>query len=162
MKPLANLPHILITKSISWLTFVPKIFSLPFFLGGNLLFSHLNQLSNSARPMSDSRLLMDHRSCYSLSTWPINKYILDKYIYVYEEVWRVSRPVMPDPLKPQDYSPPGSSVHEILQTRTLEDSYPFLQGIFLTQGLNLGLPHCRQFLYCLNQCIIHKIILLCV
>ena len=26
-----------------------------------------------------------------------------------------------------------------------------LQGIFLTQGLNLGLPHCRQILYHLNQ-----------
>ena len=29
---------------------------------------------------------------------------------------------------------------------------PFLlQGIFLTQGLNLGLLHCRQMLYRLNQ-----------
>ena len=26
-----------------------------------------------------------------------------------------------------------------------------LQGIFLTQGLNLGLPHCRRILYCLNH-----------
>ena len=25
------------------------------------------------------------------------------------------------------------------------------QGIFLTQGLNLGLPHCRQTLYCLSH-----------
>ena len=25
------------------------------------------------------------------------------------------------------------------------------QGIFLTQGSNLGLPHCRQILYCLNH-----------
>ena len=25
-----------------------------------------------------------------------------------------------------------------------------LQGIFLTQGLNLGLQHCRQMLYCLS------------
>ena len=30
-------------------------------------------------------------------------------------------------------------------------SYHFLlQGICLTQGSNLGLPHCRQVLYCLN------------
>ena len=27
----------------------------------------------------------------------------------------------------------------------------FLQGIFLTQGLNLGLLHCRQILYCLSH-----------
>ena len=26
-----------------------------------------------------------------------------------------------------------------------------LQGIFLTQGLNLGVPHCRQMLYCLSH-----------
>ena len=26
-----------------------------------------------------------------------------------------------------------------------------LQGIFLTQGLNLGLPHCRKILYCLSH-----------
>ena len=28
--------------------------------------------------------------------------------------------------------------------------YSLLQGIFLTQGLNLGLPHHRQILYHLN------------
>ena len=26
-----------------------------------------------------------------------------------------------------------------------------LQEIFLTQGLNMGLPHCRQILYCLSH-----------
>ena len=30
-------------------------------------------------------------------------------------------------------------------------SYSLLQGIFLTQGLNPGLPHCRQILYHLNH-----------
>ena len=35
-----------------------------------------------------------------------------------------------------DYSPPGSSVHEILQARILEWAAIFFpQGIFLTQGL---------------------------
>ena len=29
--------------------------------------------------------------------------------------------------------------------------HALLQGIFLNQGLNLGLPHCRQILYCLNH-----------
>ena len=29
--------------------------------------------------------------------------------------------------------------------------HSFLQGIFLTQGLNLGLLHCRQTLYHLSQ-----------
>ena len=40
---------------------------------------------------------------------------------------------------PMDYSPPGSSVHEILQAGILEwVAMPSFQGIFLTQGLN---PH---------------------
>ena len=30
-------------------------------------------------------------------------------------------------------------------------SYSLLQGIFPTQGLNLGLPHCRQIPYCLSH-----------
>ena len=30
-------------------------------------------------------------------------------------------------------------------------SHSLLQGIFLTQGSNLGLPHCRQVLYCLSR-----------
>ena len=51
-----------------------------------------------------------------------------------------------------DCSPPGFSVHGILQARILEwVAIPYLQGIFLTQGLNLCLQwllHCRQFLYC--------------
>ena len=31
------------------------------------------------------------------------------------------------------------------------DSHSFLQGIFPTQGLNPGLPHCRQILYQLSH-----------
>ena len=41
-----------------------------------------------------------------------------------------------------DCSPPGSSVHGILQARTLE-KVALLQGIFPTQGSNLGLLHCQ-------------------
>ena len=48
---------------------------------------------------------------------------------------------------PMDYSPPGSSVHGILQARS---SHSLLQGFFPTQGLNPGLMHCGQILYCLS------------
>ena len=48
-----------------------------------------------------------------------------------------------------DCVPPGSSAHRILQARILE--WEILQGIFLTQGLNLGLPHRRQILYHLRM-----------
>ena len=51
-----------------------------------------------------------------------------------------------------DCSPPGSSVHGILQATILEwivISFP--GGIFPTQGLNLSFLHCRWILYCLSH-----------
>ena len=51
-----------------------------------------------------------------------------------------------------DCSPSGSLVHGILQARILEwGSHSLLQRIFLTQGLNPGLLHSRQFLYRLSH-----------
>ena len=48
--------------------------------------------------------------------------------------------------------PMAYTVHGTLQARTLElGSLSFLQGIFPTQGLNSGLPHCRQILYQLSH-----------
>ena len=48
--------------------------------------------------------------------------------------------------------PPGSSVHENSPGKnTGVGCHTLLQGIFLTQGLNPGLPHCRQILYCLSH-----------
>ena len=44
---------------------------------------------------------------------------------------------------PMDCSLSGSSIHGIFHF--------FLQGIFPTQELNPGLPHCRQTLYCLSH-----------
>ena len=49
-----------------------------------------------------------------------------------------------------DCSPPGSSVHEILQARILK-RIAILQGLFPTQELNLGFLHCRQILYHLSH-----------
>ena len=51
-----------------------------------------------------------------------------------------------------DCSPPGSSVYRILQARILEwVAIPFFRGIFLTQGSNPDLLHCRQILYILSH-----------
>ena len=48
---------------------------------------------------------------------------------------------------PMDCSPPGSSVHGILQARILEwVTVPFSRWIFLSQGSNPGLLHYRQIL----------------
>ena len=52
---------------------------------------------------------------------------------------------------PMDCSLPGSSVHgDSPGKNTGVDCHALLQGIFPTQGLNPGLPHCRQILYCLS------------
>ena len=50
-----------------------------------------------------------------------------------------------------NYSPPGSSLHGILQPRILKGNHSLLQGIVPTQGLNPGLRHCRQILYSLSH-----------
>ena len=48
---------------------------------------------------------------------------------------------------PVDCSPPGSSVHGILQARILEwVAVPFSRGLFLNQGLNPGLLLAGRFL----------------
>ena len=53
---------------------------------------------------------------------------------------------------PMDYSPPGSSVHGVLQARILEWGCLALpQGIFSIQGSNLGLLPCRWILYPLSH-----------
>ena len=52
---------------------------------------------------------------------------------------------------PMDCSLPGSSVHEDSPSmNTGMGCHALLQGIFPTQGLNPGLPHCRRILYCLS------------
>ena len=51
-----------------------------------------------------------------------------------------------------DYSPPGSSIHGDSPGRILEwVAMPSSRGIFPTQWLNPGVPHCKQILYCLSN-----------
>ena len=64
--------------------------------------------------------------------------------YATEKV-KVTQPC-PALCNPMDYT-----VHGILQAGRLGvGSLSLLQGIFLTQGSNPGLPHCRQTLYHLS------------
>ena len=54
--------------------------------------------------------------------------------------------------EPMDCNPTGPSVHgDSLGKNTGVSCHSLLQGIFPTQGLNPGLPRCRQNLYCLSQ-----------
>ena len=50
-----------------------------------------------------------------------------------------------------DCSIPGSSVHGDFQARILEWVAISFSRVFLIQGSNPGLPHCRQMLYCLSH-----------
>ena len=53
---------------------------------------------------------------------------------------------------PMDCSPPGSSVRgDSPGKNTRVGCHALLQEIFLTQGSNPGLPHCRQILYPLSH-----------
>ena len=55
-----------------------------------------------------------------------------------------------------DCSPPGSSVHGILQARILEwVAIPFILRIFLIHRSNPGLSYCRQILYSETSSYIH-------
>ena len=59
---------------------------------------------------------------------------------------------MSDSCDPMDCSLQDSSVHGILQAGILEwVAMSFPRELFLTQGLNLGLPHGKQFLYRLSH-----------
>ena len=53
---------------------------------------------------------------------------------------------------PMGCSPPDSSVHgDSPGKNTGVGGHALLQGLFLTQGLNPGLPHYRQILYHLSH-----------
>ena len=54
---------------------------------------------------------------------------------------------MSNSLQPQGLYSPWNSLGQI----TGVGSFSLLQGIFPKQGLNLGLPHCRQILYQLSH-----------
>ena len=57
----------------------------------------------------------------------------------------------PAPCDPMDCSLPGCSIHGIFPARVVEwVAISFSRGIFPTQGLNPGLPHCRQMFYLLS------------
>ena len=58
-----------------------------------------------------------------------------------------SRSVVSDSLQPHGLYSPWNSPGQ----KTGVDNLSLLQGIFPTQGLNPGLPHCRQILYQLSH-----------
>ena len=64
-----------------------------------------------------------------------------------QKKWSESRSVTSDSLQAHGLYIPWNSLGQ----NTGVDNLSLHQGIFLTQGLNPGLPHCRQTLYCLSH-----------
>ena len=83
----------------------------------------------------------------SMSVLPDKKDSIISYVWEVSEVAQ-SCPTLCDPM---DCSLPDPSVYGIFQARYWSGLPFLLQEIFPTQGLNPGLPHCRQTLYRLSH-----------
>ena len=60
--------------------------------------------------------------------------------------------VVSDSLQPHKLEPPGSSVYGNSPGKSTEvGSHALLRGIFPSPGIEPGLLHCRQILYCLSH-----------
>ena len=96
-----------------------------------------------ARKLTDNSWTIHHSQKCGEKTpkYPLtNKWII-KLIYPYSESENEIRSVVSDSLWPHElYSLWNSPGHN-----TGVGSLSLLQGIFPTQGLNPGLPHCRRF-----------------
>ena len=70
--------------------------------------------------------------------WKVQALVTQSYLTLWEP-WTIGQP--------------GSSVQGILQARILTGvgCHSHLQGIFSTKGMNPGLPHFGQILYCLSH-----------
>ena len=77
--------------------------------------------------------------------------ILSAWVFSFAVLCLVAQ-LYPTLCNPIDCSPPSSSVHwDFPGKNTGMDCHFLLQGIFPTEGSNLGLLHCRQILYCLSH-----------
>ena len=100
-------------------------------LGDNLIFQHRLHV-----PLMSPMPRMPRFFLSIVRVWILNCAML----YLVTQL----HPTLCDPM---DYSPPGSSVHRDSPSKnTGVGCHALLQGIFPTQGLNPGLPHCRWIL----------------
>ena len=91
-----------------------------------------------------------------LQLWGLRHCALHKFLGDADACWRfeclLSHSVMSDSCIPMDSSLPGSSIRgDSPGKNTGMGCHTLLQGIFLTQGLNPGLPHGRRILYHLSH-----------
>ena len=92
---------------------------------------------------------LDQKACL-IGYVRITRKVFKKYGFLvptHRECESESHSVVSDSLQPHGLYSPWSSPGQ----NTGVGSLSLLQGIFPTQGLNPGLPHCRQILYQLNH-----------
>ena len=87
-------------------------------------------------------IFLDQRSSSCALQWQADRQPLD-----HQWKWSESCSIMSDPWGPHGLYNPWNSPGQ----NTGEGCLSLLQGIFPTQGLNPGLPHCRQILYQLSH-----------
>ena len=97
------------------------------------------------------------------SVWPLTRWIsffTDQRGSPVEKVKVLVTQSCPTLFNPMDCSPLGSFFYpwDFPGKNTRVGCHSLLQGIFLTQKLNLGLPYCKQILYLLGKKIILLII----
>ena len=98
-----------------------------------------------------------YRHCVTISFLSLSFSIWERWSIISSGLLKVgeseSGSIVSDSLQPHRLYNPWNS----LDQNTGLDSLSLLQGIFPTQGLNLGLPHCRWILYQLSYLtVIHK------
>ena len=98
-----------------------------------------------------------YRHCVTISFLSISFSIWERWSIISSGLLKVgeseSGSIVSDSLQPHRLYNPWNSLGQ----NTGLDSLSLLQGIFPTQGLNLGLPHCRWILYQLSYLtVIHK------
>ena len=98
-----------------------------------------------------------YRHCVTISFLSLSFSIWERWSIISSGLLKVgeseSGSIVSDSLQPHRLYNPWNSLGQ----NTGLDSLSLLQGIFPTQGLNLGLPHCRWILYQLSYLtVIHK------
>ena len=93
-----------------------------------------------------------HDSLVSIMQMFYYCYFIWKGLACFSRLYVLSPKSCPTFCDPMDCSPPGSSVHGDSPGKiTGVGCHALLQGIFLIQGSNPGLPHCRWILYHLSH-----------
>ena len=136
---------------------------LPFRLGHWTSPSSLCKTENVLRQFTGNLLLLAKPSVLCLEV-RVSKMFIDRTVYCKRRysIWSlqsnrewtvlyVVTQLCPTVCDPTDYSPPSFSVRRDSPGKnTGVGCHALLQGIFPTQGLSLGLSHCRQILHCLD------------